>query len=107
MDADSKDIPLARKLGADRIELYTAPYAEAFERGDHRAVEQYATAARIAADCGLGVNAGHDLNLHNLAAFIRAVPNVQEVSIGHALIGDALEWGLAATVGKYLAAVKA
>jgi pyridoxine 5-phosphate synthase len=105
MDAESEDFPLARKLGADRIELYTASYAEAFERGDLRVIEEYADAARRAADCGLGVNAGHDLNLHNLGAFIRVVPNVLEVSIGHALIADALEWGLPETVRKYLAAI--
>jgi pyridoxine 5-phosphate synthase len=105
MDAGSRDIPMAKKLGADRIELYTAPYAEGFAAGDKHAVDAYAKTANFAADCGLGVNAGHDLNLHNLTAFLRAVPNVLEVSIGHALIGDALEWGLAVTVGKYLAAM--
>jgi len=105
MDAESKEIPLARKIGADRIELYTAPYAEYFARGVPGAAESYTTAAKRAADCGLAVNAGHDLNLQNLSAFLRAVPNVLEVSIGHALIGDALEWGLAETVRKFLAAI--
>ena len=105
MDATSKDIPLAKEIGADRIELYTASYAEDFARSDALAANSYAAAACRAADCGLGVNAGHDLNLQNLTAFLRAVPNVLEVSIGHALIGDALEWGLAETVRKYLATI--
>jgi pyridoxine 5-phosphate synthase len=106
MNADSADIELAAKLGADRIELYTAPYAENFARGDRTAAAPYLAAALRAAAAGLGVNAGHDLNLQNLPAFLRAVSNVLEVSIGHALIADALEFGLAETVRKYLAALK-
>src|SRR5437763_13229372 len=98
MDANSEPMELAAGLGVDRVELYTETYAAAFARGDAHAAEPFAAAARAAQDVGLGVNAGHDLNLHNLAPFLRAVPNVLEVSIGHALIADALEFGLAETV---------
>ena len=96
---------LARDLGADRVELYTEPYAAAAleGRGDASA-RVYAEAARAARDRGLGVNAGHDLNLENLPPFIRATGGVDEVSIGHALIADALELGLAETVRRYCAA---
>jgi len=104
MDPKPEQMELARKVGADRIELYTEPYTAAFNRGDRDAAKPYAAAAKRAAELGLGVNAGHDLNLDNLSPFLREVPNVLEVSIGHALIGDALEFGLAETVRKYLAA---
>ena len=92
--------------GADRVELYTEPYARAFEVRGARAADTYAAAAEAAARGGLGVNAGHDLNLRNLRPFLAAVPNVLEVSIGHALIADALEFGLPETVRKYLAATE-
>jgi pyridoxine 5-phosphate synthase len=105
VDPRPDDLEIAAGLGADRIELYTAPYAHDFAAGKPDAAAAYSAAARRAADLGLGVNAGHDLNLHNLAPFLRAVPQVAEVSIGHALIGDALEFGLAMTVRKYLAAI--
>ena len=102
MDADSTDWQLARELGADRVELYTEPYAKAFSNGDAaRALELCSTAARSAQQNGLGVNAGHDLNLLNLGAFCR-IPGILEVSIGHALIAEALEEGLPATVRAYL-----
>jgi pyridoxine 5-phosphate synthase len=104
MDPDPDQIPLAKSLGADRIELYTEPYAAAFARGDRDAAKPYTETARRAVDAGLKVNAGHDLNLHNLAPFLAAVPDVAEVSIGHALIADALEFGLAETVRRYLRA---
>lgn len=112
MDPDERQIERAKECGADRIELYTGPYAELVERhgltdGRVRDCRQaYMDAARFAAGIGLGVNAGHDLNLDNLAEFI-AIGNIDEVSIGHALISDALEFGLAATVGKYLDAIAA
>lgn len=106
MDPNPELITAARDLGIDRIELYTAPYAEDFARGNRNAAERYAAAARRAAELGLGVNAGHDLNLENLRPFIKAVPNVLEVSIGHALIADALEFGLGETVRKYLSELK-
>ncbi|MDE3257517.1 MAG: pyridoxine 5'-phosphate synthase [Gemmatimonadota bacterium] len=103
MDYESDEIPRAALVGADRIELYTEPYADAFrEEEDLEAVfEGYARAAAIAQDAGLGVNAGHDLNLENLGRFC-SIPGVLEVSIGHALIGEALEMGLANTVKAYL-----
>jgi len=97
-------MPLARDLGADRVELYTEPYATAAAAGGvDVCLRDYALAAQAARDGGLGVNAGHDLNLDNLPTFLRACP-VDEVSIGHALIADALELGLAETVRRYRAA---
>ena len=107
MDAGSTEFERAREFGADRIELYTEPYAAAFAQGSdarQRALDLFAAAGRRAAAVGLGLNAGHDLNLHNLPALVAAIPNLLEVSIGHALIADALEFGLAETVRKYLAA---
>ena len=104
LDADVTMVEHARDVGADRIELYTEPYAAMFADGDPQAAIAYATTAKRAAEFGLGVNAGHDLNLDNLASFLRSVPNVAEVSIGHALIGDAIEFGLAETVKRYLGA---
>ncbi|WP_149195682.1 pyridoxine 5'-phosphate synthase [Luteimonas suaedae] len=93
----------AAALGADRIELYTGPFAEAHARGDAGTVARdCAETARRARDAGLGVNAGHDLSQANLGAFLAAVPGVLEVSIGHALIGEALYAGLAPTIERYL-----
>lgn len=104
LDADPSQMALAKVVGADRIELYTGPYAEEFHSGDGAAaLARYAAAARAALDAGLGVNAGHDLNLDNLGPFLEHVPGVLEVSIGHALIADALELGLAETVRRYRA----
>jgi pyridoxine 5-phosphate synthase len=105
MDADG-DMRAAAAVGADRVELYTEPYAQSF--GDARqstALAQFAAAARAAAEAGLGVNAGHDLNQQNLPVFLSSVPGVLEVSIGHALVSDALDEGLAATVRNYLSAI--
>ncbi len=96
-------MPLARAIGADRIELYTEPYAAAGGARRADALRTYAAAARAARAAGLGVNAGHDLNLENLGPFLDAVPGVDEVSIGHALIADALELGLGAAVRRYAA----
>jgi pyridoxine 5-phosphate synthase len=103
MDADIQQISLVPATGADRIELYTEPYATAFrDQQDLEIVfQQYATAAQTAQQLGLGVNAGHDLSLDNLANFC-TIPNILEVSIGHALMGEALEFGLANTVQQYL-----
>lgn len=97
----------ARDIGADRVELYTEPYARAFgtEKGN-AVLSRYAEAARAAQLAGLGVNAGHDLNRDNLPAFLRAVPGVLEVSIGHALIADAIELGLPEAVRQYLSAIR-
>jgi pyridoxine 5-phosphate synthase len=106
MDASPGQMQLAKEIGADRVELYTAPYAEAFAKRDgQRAARAYAIAAKAAQDAGLAVNAGHDLNLDNLPLLIEMVPQIVEVSIGHALIADALELGLRATVQAYLAAI--
>ena len=112
MDPDEDQIARAKACGADRIELYTGPYADIAEHHgldhpDTRACRQtYLEAARYAIRIGLGVNAGHDLNLDNLAAFI-AIGDIDEVSIGHALTADALEYGLAASVRMYLDAIAA
>lgn len=93
----------AAAIGADRVELYTGPYADAFARGDAVAsIAACAATARRAQAAGLGVNAGHDLSQHNLAAFLAGVPGVLEVSIGHALVDEALYAGLDATVRRYL-----
>jgi pyridoxine 5-phosphate synthase len=106
MDPLPDAMPLAREAGADRVELYTEPYAAAFGTPRQQQVlARYADAARAAQAVGLGVNAGHDLNRDNLPAFLAAVPGVLEVSIGHALIADALEYGLAQTVRLYLQAI--
>ena len=104
MDPVPELIALVPSTGADRIELYTEPYAAAFAAGRPEQVVPFAAAARQAQSLGVGVNAGHDLNRENLPHFLRAVPDVLEVSIGHALIADALEFGLAETVRLYLAA---
>lgn len=102
MDADAAAMAAVRAIGADRVELYTEPYAAA-HGSDQQAVwlARYAAAAQAAQAQGLGVNAGHDLNRANLADFLRAVPGVLEVSIGHALTADALEFGMAETVRQY------
>ena len=106
MDPVPEAMPLAKAVGADRVELYTEPYAQAWG-GPGQAAElaRFAAAARAAEAAGLQVNAGHDLNRDNLGDFLRAVPQVREVSIGHALISDALELGYAATVREYLAVI--
>ena len=104
VDAGNPLLERAAEVGADRIELYTGPYAEAHAAGDAAAMlELFATAARRAQAVGLGVNAGHDLSQDNLRDFLAHVPDVLEVSIGHALIGEALYDGLDATVRGYLA----
>jgi len=103
MDAGSGDLALARALGADRIELYTGPYAQAAASGKAGdALDRCRDSADQARLLGLGVNAGHDLSQANLGAFLRAVPGVQEVSIGHALINEALYQGLFASISAYL-----
>ena len=107
MDPVAEAMASAREIGADRVELYTEPYARAFGTTDEaRTLRLYGDAAVAAQQAGLGVNAGHDLNRDNLPAFLRAVPGVLEVSIGHALIADALEFGLAQTVSRYLAVIE-
>ncbi len=104
MDPEPAQMAAAKAVGADRVELYTEPYAAAWHTAERDAqLERYRAAAQAALDVGLGVNAGHDLNRDNLGAFVRTVPGVAEVSIGHALIADALEMGYAETVRAYLA----
>jgi pyridoxine 5-phosphate synthase len=108
MDPEPAAMAAARRVGADRVELYTEPYARAFGTGAEAAVlEKYTQAARAATNVGLGINAGHDLNQKNLTRFLTQVPGVLEVSIGHALISDALESGMAGAVRGYLAAIAA
>ena len=103
MDAEPLAMAAAKALGADRVELYTEPYADAWGSPNQDAqLQRFACAAQAALDAGLGVNAGHDLNRDNLGAFVRTVPGIAEVSIGHALISDALEMGYSATVQAYL-----
>lgn len=100
MDPIPAQIELAARLGVERIEFYTGPYADVY--GQHDTVlAQFVEAGRVAGELGIGVNAGHDLNLGNLATFCSAVPNVLEVSIGHAIIADALWMGLEPTIRKY------
>jgi len=106
MDPVAEAMTAAAALGADRIELYTEPYARAFGTAEEQTeLGRYAEAARAAQRSGVGVNAGHDLSLRNLSGFLRSVPKVLEVSIGHALISDALELGLAEAVRRYLEAI--
>ena len=106
MDADAHAMAAARAIGADRVELYTEPYARAFgTSGQDAALRRYSAAAEAAIRCGLGVNAGHDLNRENLPLFLRSVSGVLEVSIGHALVADALEFGTAQAVRLYLDAI--
>ena len=106
MDPDPQAMEAVAALGADRVELYTEPYANAFGTDDHEAtLDSYVKTAEAAQQVGLTVNAGHDLTAANLPPFVAAVPGVKEVSIGHALIADALWDGLAATVRRYKAAL--
>lgn len=104
VDAGADDVERVAEIGADRIEIYTEPYAAAFTRGDHaRALVDCVRTAERARAAGLGVNAGHDLDQRNLAALVQAIPFLAEVSIGHALIGESIYDGLAPTVHRYLA----
>ncbi|SRR6056297_993145 len=109
IDPDPDRIRAAAETGTDRIELYTGPYAEAFAADDYQAqLDMYARAAEVAYECGLGVNAGHDLNLDNLRPFKEALdPHLAEVSIGHALIVDALYLGLENVIKMYLHKLRA
>ena len=107
MDPNIEQIQLAHDIGADRIELYTGPYAESFQRNapDFQTVhERFSTAAQYAQSLGLGVNAGHDLNLKNLETF-STIPNILEVSIGHAFIVDTMLLGIDNAIRAYLAAL--
>ncbi len=108
MDAEPGQMPAVREAGADRVELYTEPYAAAWGTPAQQVqLERFAAAAQAALDAGLGVNAGHDLNRDNLTEFLAKVPGVGEVSIGHALLADALELGYEATIKAYRACIDA
>jgi len=107
MDPDPAAMATAATVGADRIELYTGPYAEAFAQGEAAILlRRYTQAAEAAKEAGLGVNAGHDLNLDNLPQFCQALPQLAEVSIGHAITADALRIGFPAAVEAYLRAIR-
>ncbi|MCL4153019.1 UNVERIFIED_CONTAM: hypothetical protein GTU68_035627 [Idotea baltica] len=106
IETDLDMIAMAKEIGTDRIELYTEEYATQFALGNKNAVEPYARAAAYADELGLEVNAGHDLNLDNLEWFSNHLPMLKEVSIGHALISDALYLGLEETIGRYLACLE-
>lgn len=105
-DPDPVMVRGALACGADRVELYTAAYAESYAQDREAAVAPYVRAAEAARECGLGLNAGHDLNRENLSWFIRNIPWTDEVSIGHAIICDALYLGLERTIGEYLDCIK-
>ena len=106
VDTNPENIRMAAKAGADRVELYTKPYADLYPTDPEKAVAPYVEASRTAHKVGLGVNAGHDLNLENLAYFHHHVPYLNEVSIGHALISDALYLGLSETIRRYKEALR-
>ena len=102
VDPIAKMVESAAKTGTDRIELYTEAYASHYLQGKEKAIEPYVAAAEVAQKCGLGINAGHDLDLQNLHYFAQNIPALDEVSIGHALICDALYYGLENTIQLYL-----
>jgi pyridoxine 5-phosphate synthase len=106
IETDASMIENAARTGADRVELYTEAYAKNYSHGREQAVKPFAYAAEVAFKTGLGLNAGHDLNLENLRYFAEQVPHLLEVSIGHALISDALYYGLENTIQMYLRLLK-
>ena len=106
VDAEPKMVEAARMCGTDRIELYTEPYAAGYEANREEAIKPFVEAAEVAREVGLDLNAGHDLSLQNLTYFHQNIPWLDEVSIGHALICDALYFGLEDTIKRYLACLK-
>ena len=106
VDPDPRMVEGAALCGCDRVEMYTEAYARMYSADPRKAIEPYIKTAETAIECGLGLNAGHDLSLENLEYFIREIPWVDEVSIGHALICDALYMGLEPTIKAYLSKVK-
>lgn len=106
VDPDPEMVRGAALCGCDRVELYTEAYASGYAKNREKAIEPYYFAAKAAGECGLGLNAGHDLNLDNLNYFIRTIPWVDEVSIGHAIICDALYMGLEKTIAAYLGEIR-
>lgn len=101
VNANDEMVNYAAKAGADRVELYTGPYAANYSKNREEAIVPFVEAAKEARNCGIGLNAGHDLNLTNLAYFYQCIPWLDEVSIGHALICDALYLGLKSTIEEY------
>lgn len=99
--ADAQMIEYAAKAGADRVELYTEPYSTEYPKNPQAAIAPFIEAAKVARSMGLGLNAGHDLSVENLTYFHKNIPWLDEVSIGHALISNALYWGLARTIEEY------
>mgnify|MGYP000997146219 CR=1 FL=1 len=106
VDPIEEMVEYAAKTGADRIELYTEAYAANYHANRENAIEPYKRAAEVAVKNGLGINAGHDLDLHNLWYLVRNIPAIDEVSIGHALVSDAIYWGLEKTIQLYLQQLK-
>lgn len=106
VDPDPEMVRGAAQCGADRVELYTASYAKLYPENPEKAVARYLEAAEAARECGLGLNAGHDLSLENLGYFIKTIPWTDEVSIGHALICEALYLGLGKTIRAYLEQIR-
>lgn len=102
VDPDTEQISAAAEIGADRVELYTKPYADMYDEDREKAVAPFVKASAHAASVGLGLNAGHDLNLRNLKYFKESLPLLDEVSIGHAIISDALYLGIEQTIAAYL-----
>ena len=102
IDADRQMIEQAARTGTDRVELYTESYASNYAKGREAAIKPFVDAAQVARDCGLGLNAGHDLSLENLTYFHQQIPWLDEVSIGHAIISDALYLGIEETIHRYL-----
>ena len=102
LDANPEMVEVAAKTGTDRIELYTEPYASKYSSNPTKAIEDFIATAKRAGQLGLGVNAGHDLSLKNIAFFANSIPNLLEVSIGHALICEAIYFGLDNVVNQYL-----
>ncbi|MCG8410907.1 MAG: pyridoxine 5'-phosphate synthase [Bacteroidales bacterium] len=106
VDTQKQNIDYAKTCGADRIELYTEPYADQFSINKTEAISSFIKAANYAKDLGIGINAGHDLNLENLGFLKKNIPFIDEVSIGHALISDSLYFGLENTIQMYLRELK-
>lgn len=106
IDANPLMIEMAAKTGTDRVELYTESYASQYKAGRDEAIRPFVEAAKVARECGLGLNAGHDLSLENLSYFHQQIPWLDEVSIGHAIISDALYLGIEETIHQYLNCLK-
>lgn len=106
IDANPQMIEMAARTGTDRVELYTESYASRYAAGREEAIKPFVEAAKVARGCGLGLNAGHDLSLENLAYFHQQIPWCDEVSIGHALISDALYLGIEGTIHRYLGCLR-